>query len=728
MARPFDSADAKRLIEKHSRTLIELANSEKLTDTLRCDIIKALDALAENEVTKLLKDIPIEEINRDKKGFRVKLLQDCGYHTIADISDVSPLTLERINGIGYEGAVQIRQSVDNIISNAKSVVKIKLSEDNKSTEATKLVQAVSKYKFGEKHFATVRQLLSDNKSIIEKSINDLKPATGGLKWLFTSGSKKQLAIEAYRTLNNLINGEYYKKSQESLDAIKKINAITPYSAWIDFSENSIRFFKIIEDIAPGRIGSDDSVYGLPQELANEVQNEEFFSDGLLCDLRRYQEWGVKYALHQERVLLGDEMGLGKTIQAIATMVSLCNTGATHFVVVCPASVLANWCREISKMSRLNVTKIHGQDRQAALEQWISSGGVAVTTFETTAHFTLADDFKYSMLVVDEAHYIKNPEAQRTQNVIKISEHAQRLLFMTGTALENKVNEMVSLIKILKPDIASAVHGMEFMSSAPQFREKVAPVYYRRRREDVLTELPDLIENREWCELSKDEEEVYENAVLNKKYAEARRVSWNVSDIKQSSKAERMMEIIEEAAEDGRKVIVFSFFLDTIEKVRALLGDKCYGPINGSVAPQKRQEIIDEFDKAPQGAVLAAQIQAGGTGLNIQSASVVIFCEPQFKPSIENQAISRAYRMGQTRNVLVYRLLCEDTVDEKIISVLESKQAIFDAFADTSVAADESMELDDSTFGDIIKEEIDRINAKRGNTANVGTANIQNSGF
>jgi SNF2 family DNA or RNA helicase len=177
----------------------------------------------------------------------------------------------------------------------------------------------------------------------------------------------------------------------------------------------------------------------------------------------------------------------------------------------------------------------------------------------------------------------------------------------------------------------------------------------------------------------------------------------------------MLEIIAQAESENRKVIVFSFFLDTIRKVTSLVGDRCFGPINGSISPQRRQEIIDQFDKAPAGAVLAAQIQAGGTGLNIQSASVVIICEPQFKPSIENQAVSRAYRMGQTRNVLVYRLLCEGTVDEKITAMLESKQAIFDAFADKSVAANESMELDDKTFGNIIKEEIDRINAKRGNT-------------
>lgn len=140
----------------------------------------------------------------------------------------------------------------------------------------------------------------------------------------------------------------------------------------------------------------------------------------------------------------------------------------------------------------------------------------------------------------------------------------------------------------------------------------------------------------------------------------------------------------------------------------------HGPINGSVTPNRRQEIIDDFDNAPAGKVLISQIIAGGTGLNIQSASVVIFCEPQLKPSIENQAIARAYRMGQARNVLVYRLLCENTIDERITEMLAEKQAIFNAFADKSVAAD-NVEVDVKSLGNIIKEEIDRINRTRKNT-------------
>ena len=713
MARPIDKTDAKRLIEKHRSLIEQLAAAEASLDTLRDDVQKTSDALVAKEVLRILKDIPIDEINRDKRGIRIKALREHGYHTIADIAPASVHSIASIHGISEDRAYEIKRIVNEIVSAARQGTKIRLSEDNKTDESTKVVSAISKLRNSESHISECSKLLRSEKENIEYGIEDLLPATGGLKWFFSSSAKKKKAIAAYEALSALINGSYAQKAHENLDRLEEIGSTTGSAAWQDFSSNSIRFFNTLEDINPGILGTDDAVYGLPEDLAREIQDQAFFPDGLLCELRRYQEWGVKYALHQEKVLLGDEMGLGKTVQAIATMVSLKNTGATHFMVVCPASVLTNWCREIRKMSKLSVTKIHGSDRYSAVQSWLKTGGVAVTTYETTGHINMNHDFQFSLLVVDEAHYIKNPLAQRTMNVNAISEHAERLLFMTGTALENKVEEMVSLINMLQPKIAASVYGMEFLSSAPQFRERVAPVYYRRKREDVLTELPDLIENREWCTMTHIEEAVYEEAVLGKHYADARRVSWNVENLKDSSKAARMMELISEAAADGRKVIVFSFFLDTIRKVASLVGNQCSGPINGSISPQRRQEIIDEFDKAPAGAVLAAQIQAGGTGLNIQSASVVIICEPQFKPSIENQAISRAYRMGQTRNVLVYRLLCEGTVDEKITSLLESKQAIFDAFADKSVAANESKELDDKTFGNIIKEEIDRINAKRG---------------
>ena len=717
MARPISSADAKRVINAHQSLANNLLSAIDMRNKLKDDIVHTSNALVTSETLSLLRNIPIDEINREKKGFRIKALRDNGYQTIADIAPASVYTLSSIYGISDDAAYSIKRVVDKIVSTTRKGVKIKISADDKSAMTSQLVLAISRYKQSEAYIFECEKIYNNSKQNIEKYLQDLAPASSGLKWIFSSEAKKKAAIEAYNILTGMLTGGYAQATNYNVEAIHNLSYVRTDEAWQDFSENSIRFFNVLEDVAPGVLGTDDAIYGLPEELAREIQDQCYFPDGLLCELRRYQEWGVKYILHQERVLLGDEMGLGKTIQAIASMVSLKNTGATHFVVVCPASVLANWCREIRKMSKLSVVKIHGAGRKAALESWKKTGGVAVTTYETTGFLKLEDDFKFSMLVVDEAHYIKNPDAKRTKNVTDISYHAERILFMTGTALENRVEEMISLIKVLQPHIASKVHGMEFLSSAPQFREAVAPVYYRRKREDVLTELPDLIETQEWCSMNAIEEQAYEESVLGSNFMAARRVSWNVDDLKDSSKATRLMEIINEATEEGRKVIVFSFFLDTIKKITDYLGDQCYGPINGSISPQRRQEIIDEFDTAPAGSVLAAQIQAGGTGLNIQSASVVIICEPQFKPSIENQAISRAYRMGQTRNVLVYRLLCENSVDEKITDLLATKQEIFDAFADESVAANKNKELDEKVFGNIIKEEIERINAKRGNQTN-----------
>lgn len=711
MARPFSSDEAKRLLQIHHDTLKMLREGEASENEYREKVKAAADAIVAQGVLNVLKEAPVEELGRSKRGLRVKALREHGYNTVADVAAASVHSLASVYGISEDTAYSIKGIANGMAAEARKGVKISLSSDNRTKEATALILALFQYRRSMPVADKCHALLTANAKKIKYAGEDLNAVRGSVKWLFSSKAKKQKAVEAFDMLSALQGGDYGSQAEALFAELDAIERSRGSDAWQAFSENPIRFTNDLEDIDPSVLGNDDSVYGLPEDLAREIQEECFFPEGLLCDLRKYQIWGVKYALHQERILLGDEMGLGKTVQAIATMVSLRNTGGTHFMVVCPASVLANWCREIRKMSLLSVTKIHGTGRKSAFEAWLRTGGVAVTTYETTAYLALPFDFKFKMLVVDEAHYIKNPEARRSENVRNISLHAERLMFMTGTALENKVDEMINLIRILQPNVARQVQGLAFMSAAPQFRMAVAPVYYRRKREDVLTELPDLIESEEWCAMGYEEEMAYEQAVMSKNFAEARRVSWNVDDIRASSKAARLVELVNEAASEGRKVIVFSFFLDTIRKVSMLLGSRCIGPINGSVAPQRRQEIIDEFDNAPAGSVLVAQIQSGGTGLNIQSASVVIICEPQFKPSIENQAIARAHRMGQHRDVLVYRLLCENTVDEKMLELLATKQAEFDAFADKSAAAMQTPELDDRSFGEIIKEEIDRINAK-----------------
>lgn len=651
MARSFKSKDTRRIIKTHTRISSQLNYIINLSENYKNAIKDNVNNYISNKINETLSSIPVDELNRNKQGIRVKSLHDSGYNNISHIAYKTVLELKEINGISLESAYAIRETVDKMVNQVVDVTKLALSVDNKTPETTAIVSCVDIY-----------------------------------RKIFPCAGRCTQLLNTYSEID--------------------VEKITDEECWSDFEKYSIQFYNILEEIVPNALGNNNAL-GLPDELAKQVESQELDLTGLSCELRKYQLTGVKYAFLQQRVLLGDEMGLGKTIQAIALMVALRNIGATHFMVICPASVIANWCREITEKSDLIVVKIHGQDKSVALENWVHNGGVAVTTYETTSYIDLDDSFRFENLIVDEAHYIKNPEARRSRNVRNIADYAKRVLFMTGTALENRVNEMIELISILQPQIANEVDGMEYLSSAPEFREKVAPVYYRRKREEVLTELPQLIENKEWLDMNAVEKEAYYNAVMSDNMQAPRRVSWNVANIADSSKAKRLKEIVDEATDDGRKVIVFSYFLDTIKKVKLVLGDKCVDHINGAVSPQRRQEIIDEFNNAKAGAVLPAQIQAGGTGLNIQSASVVIICEPQFKPSIENQAISRAYRMGQTRNVLVYRLLCEDSIDEQMMKMLNKKQNIFNEFADKSSSKD-TIEINEETFNNMMKVEYERV--------------------
>ena len=704
----------------------ELTASQKpfLDDLDQCEqavrerkeiVTRNIQALAAKQAMKTLKEIPVEELRSSKDNVRIKALRDEGYETLADVYSATVNQIGSVYGISMDSARAIKRRAKEMVEETQRTTRIKLSADDRTREASYVIAAVYDYKRRKPDIDKYEKLKSQGIGIIRDDHDQLLSIGNGAKLLFSDEPERERFCDSFQRLNWLRNnnfGSYISTIKTNI--LTKLPS-TDSEAWNSFIHDPAAFFTIIEEIVPGALGNNDSLYGLPEDLAQEIQDEAFFPDGLLCTLRRYQEWGVKYILHQEKVLLGDEMGLGKTIQAIAAMVSLKNTGEKHFLVVCPASVITNWFREIRKSSKLRATIVHGYGKAAAFKDWKRTGGVAITSYESTGSLETDDDFHIGLLIVDEAHYIKNTSAKRSENVRKLCEKTDRLLFMTGTALENKVEEMISLINVLRPEIAQKISPMAYMSRAPQFREAIAPVYYRRKREDVLTELPDLVEKEEWCSLLPQEEHIYEQAVLKKYYAGARRVSWSVGIPKESSKAQRLKELVDEAASDGRKVLVFSFFLDTIEMVIQTLGDRCVNPINGSINPQRRQQIIDEFEKAPAGTVLPAQIISGGTGLNIQSASVVIICEPQLKPSIENQAISRAYRMGQARNVFVFRLLCENTIDERITEMLQEKQAVFDAFADKSVAAQQSVELDSKTLDTLIQEEIDRINKKNENT-------------
>lgn len=706
---PFEKNDV-YLIKSKLKTIISTlycindAELSKLSTVIKINA----NVLLKEQIINSLKDVTLDSLDSKKLNIRVKTLQDAGYNSVYDIYQKTPYELAKLGGISFEMSNRLLEVCKKVMDEMGENAKIKINSDNKTESSTSLLRSILAYINYNAIRISAGELIDGYEQKINVALNCLNVVDSKIKWLYTNDENKAKIVNAYKFLTNLLKGDFFDSYSAIANKLEANNNLDDNIVWKSFNKNPIIFFNILEVMCPDIVGSDDKKFGLPQELAEQIEKEEVSKDGLICALKRYQEWGVKYILHQKNVLLGDEMGLGKTIQAIATMVSMRNNGATHFLVICPASVLENWVREIAKHSDLNAIKIHGRGRLNAFNKWKDSGGVAVTTYETTSILKFEEGESFNLLVVDEAHYVKNPDALRTKRVTNMSLIADRLLFMTGTALENRLDEMINIISIVNQDLAEELANI---TTPSVFKEKVVPVYYRRRRKDVLTELPDLQEYEEWCDLTKDETELYEDALLSGNFMQARRLSWNVP-IDESTKANRMLEIIDEAKESNRKVIVFSYFLDTLNNIAKKLGSKCVGIINGATSPKSRQEIIDKFDEAPDGSVIVSQILSGGVGLNIQAASVVILCEPQYKPSTEQQAISRAYRMGQPRNVLVYKLLATNTIDEKMTLMLHNKQEIFDNYADESVVAMETIKLDRNNLKEILQEEIDRIKYQR----------------
>lgn len=175
----------------------------------------------------------------------------------------------------------------------------------------------------------------------------------------------------------------------------------------------------------------------------------------------------------------------------------------------------------------------------------------------------------------------------------------------------------------------------------------------------------------------------------------------------SAKLLRLMEVVDEAAENGLKVVVFSFFRDVLRVVQDALGQRAFGPLDGGLDAVRRQDVVDEFAAVQGHAVLLSQIQAGGVGLNIQAASVVILCEPQVKPTMESQAIARAHRMGQVRRVQVHRLLAADSVDQRMVEILRAKSQLFDDYArrsDVAESTPEAVDVSEQSLAALIVEE------------------------
>ncbi|WP_042373032.1 DEAD/DEAH box helicase [Streptacidiphilus neutrinimicus] len=721
----------RRTVYGYGQRLLEAAHQALGEQRIAVQRVRECAALVrDQQVAGELEEVPVARLNQVTEGrLRVGVLETAGFGTVGAVHRAELYDLLRVPGVGRSTASQAKAAAQALARAAIEATAVRLDPDRRTESATELIAALYPFVQAGPTLPAACEQAKALASTLEPLLHAAAPARSRAQWWFTSAARRAAARDALTSLETVLavahgGGAGEAFAQAVTDLLRR--PASADEAWWEFATRPVEFYTVLGQLAEtGPLDAAAAEGHLPDELAAQVRAQVLDVTGLKVSLRGYQAFGARYALARRKVVLGDEMGLGKTIQAIATLAHLAAQGERHFLVVCPASVLVNWLREIEARSTLAAFRLHGPDREIAYRAWHERGGVAVTTFEGLRHLGAdraageGDLVVPAMTVVDEAHYVKNPTAQRARHVAALVDRSERALFLTGTVMENRVGEFRNLVGYLQPELAVELRDGDHVAGAAAFRRAVAPAYLRRNQQDVLTELPEVVHTDEWTEFSPADAAAYREAVLAGNFQAMRRAAYATPG--QSAKLDRLGELVREASAVGEKVLVFSFYRDVLHAVEQWLAvdrgpvPALFGPLSGGTSAGARQEIVDAFTTCGGSAVLLSQIQAGGVGLNLQAASVVVLCEPQVKPALEQQAIARAHRMGQTRRVRVHRLLTPDSVDQRVLTLLGHKERLFDAYARRSDAAELSPEAldvaDTSLARQIIEEEQQRLAAQ-----------------
>jgi superfamily II DNA or RNA helicase len=444
-------------------------------------------------------------------------------------------------------------------------------------------------------------------------------------------------------------------------------------------------------------------------------------------LRPYQHSGVEWLHLLARLGLGaclaDDMGLGKTIQVLALLLVLkaqaVDGRRKPSLLVAPASLLANWAAEIARFAP-SLTAIVAHPSAMPIEQLKTGGGVdlasvdlAITSygFLTRAPWLVATPWR--LAVLDEAQAIKNPGAKQTQTVKQL--RAETRIALTGTPIENRLGDLWSIFDFINPGLLGS--SKQFSSFVKQLadrpqnpygplRELVRPYILRRLKTDrtIIADLPDKTEVKAFCSLSRKQAALYQQAVddfaeqfENTDGIQRRGIvlallmrlkqicnhpsqwlgdnSWAEED---SGKLARLRDLTEEIASRQEKALVFTQFSATTAPLAAFLGGVFGRPglvLHGETEVKKRRDLVRQFQEDDGVPFFVLSVKAGGAGLNLTAASHVIHFDRWWNPAVENQATDRAFRIGQTKNVLVHKFVCRGTVEDKIDRMIEAKQQL-----------------------------------------------------
>lgn len=680
----------------------------------RRGIEPAARTYAERRRGELLGELELDALKEAGAGnVRWSALEEAGYRSLADLSGVTPRQLAQVHGVGKKSAGRLLRARDKVLE--------RLAREGTALPSAELVEA------GAEGLAAATLDLCEARAVAGEAprrlrqsavdlavqVREVRRDTSFGRWLLGPFRRRKNS-EATRRARELAEEAEGLRSSGLLDEAqagrKRLRAWRPTrrdsaATRIGFRDRYAECCAMLEEIF-GRLGlrppraTSGGRGGLTEEVARRVEAFPLRCAALRATLRPYQVFGAKYVLAQERTILGDEMGLGKTMQALAAMVHRAERDrGARFFVVAPAGLLINWEREVQRFTALVPRLLYGDELERNLADWIGEGGVAITSYATLRSADIGAVLEargegVDLCAVDEAHFIKNPEAGRTQAVRRVLERSEFTVLMSGTPMENHPREFLELIDAIRPRDARDLRAMDLeldaaVGSVRSFHQAVAKVYLRRNQEDVLTELPERLEVEEWVEPSPADLAAYREMVRARNFMGMRRAATLGEVGTPSAKFEHLEELLTDHRESGRKVIVFSFFLDVLATLAQRF--ETVGTISGKLGPHEKQELCDQFQAREGHAILLLQINAGGQGLNLQAASVVVLCEPQTKPSTEVQAIARAHRMGQTRRVIVHRLMARGTCDESLKVVLAEKSELFEAYARKSLVKEASRE-------------------------------------
>jgi superfamily II DNA or RNA helicase len=419
----------------------------------------------------------------------------------------------------------------------------------------------------------------------------------------------------------------------------------------------------------------------------------------------YQIDGVRFLLDHESALLGDDMGTGKTVQSIVAMRILFQTGKIKSaLIVCPLSVMRNWDRELEKWApTLSPTVVRGpvNVREAC---WRNPAHVWLTTYDTLRNDTgflngmmrravdAGNGLNFDLVVLDEVQKIKNPSSGIAQAVRQLK--ARVRWGLSGTPIENRIEDVAAIFAFLKPG-ALRLEGLDPTAT----RIVIAPYFLRRRKADVLPDLPAKINNETWLPLEGEQRRAYESAerdgiVYLKELGErvtVQHVLALLTRLKQlcnvdlqsgeSAKLEWLKENVEDIIESGDKALIYSQYLDSgVKWLEDAISQ--FSPLSytGSLSDRERAKVLDAFVKRDDARILL-MTRSGGLGLNLTVANYVVHVDHWWNPATGAQAEDRVHRIGQAKKVFVYHLWSENTVEERIYRILEKKRRLYEEVID-----------------------------------------------